>query len=62
MKIALISDSKENSGGSLHVTLLAAKLFELWDIKKIDIDFIVTRRSIYKKLKDRYKCIFNASI
>jgi len=58
MKIGLISDSKENSGGSLHVTLSAAKLFELWDIQNINIDFIVTQRSVYKKLKDRYKCNF----
>jgi hypothetical protein len=58
MKIAFISDSKENSGGSLHVTLSAARLFELWDIKNIDVDFIVTQRSVYKKLKDRYKCNF----
>lgn len=58
MKIAFISDSKENSGGSLHVTLSAARLFELWDTKNIDIDFIVTQRSVYKKLKDRYKCNF----
>lgn len=58
MKIALISDSKENSGGSLHVTFSAARLFQLWDIKNIDIDFIVTQRSVYKKLKDRYKCNF----
>ena len=54
MKIAIISDSKENSGGSIHVTLSAAKSLQNLNISNLDLDFVVTQKSIYEKLKNQY--------
>ncbi len=55
MKIAVISDSKENSGGSLHVTLSAAKSLQLFNIPNLDLDFVVTQKSVFKILKKSHK-------
>lgn len=55
MKIAVISDSKENSGGSLHVTLSALKSLQFFNIPNLDLDFVVTQKSVYKKLKNQYE-------
>jgi len=54
MKIAIISDSKENSGGSIHVTLSAAKSLQNLNISNLDLDFVVTQKSVYEKLKNQY--------
>jgi len=55
MKIAIISDSRENSGGSLHITLSAIKSLQNFSIRNFDLDFVVTQKSVYKKLKDQYR-------
>jgi glycosyltransferase involved in cell wall biosynthesis len=54
MKIAIISDSKENSGGSIHVTLSAAKSLQNLNISNLDLDFVVTQKSVFEKLKNQY--------
>lgn len=54
MKIAIISDSKENSGGSIHVTLSAAKSLQNLNISNFDLDLVVTQKTVYEKLKNQY--------
>jgi glycosyltransferase involved in cell wall biosynthesis len=54
MKVAFFSDSKINSGGSLHVTFSAAKILNKLNIEGIDVDFVVTQKSVYKELTSKY--------
>ena len=54
MKVAFFSDSKINSGGSSHVTFPAAKILNKLNIEGIDVDFVVTQKSVYKELTSKY--------
>ena len=54
MKIAILSDSKENAGGSFHVTASAFEFFRSVKFDDIKCDFIVTQQLVYEKLKDKY--------
>tara|TARA_B110000483_G_scaffold150888_1_gene179657 strand:+ start:282 stop:1475 length:1194 start_codon:yes stop_codon:yes gene_type:complete len=50
MKIAIISDSKVNAGGSFHVTLSAFEFFRSVKFQDIECDFIVTQKLAYERL------------